>query len=298
MCMSKLNKGLQVLVAGTCINLTIGVLYAWSVIKKALVNDWGWTNTDASMPYNVAIVVWAVALLIAGALQDRIGPKKVITLGVVLVGLGMILSSMIPQDSVLGLTVAFGGVVGTGIGFAYACVTPSAMRHIDPFGFLIMIVPPHIGWARPVPVDARYFKNPRTGMLLVAIAGPAANVLVAGLCAALYHAIGSIPLAETDELAVRVLLPLVTMAQAGVFVSLLIGAFNLLPIPPLDGSNIVARLLPERLAWRYLDLGRYGILFIIGLMILGNFAGVSLFGTLLFPVVGAAAEVLGMGRIF
>lgn len=81
-------------------------------------NDWGWTNTDASMPYNVAIVVWAVALLIAGALQDRIGPKKVITLGVVLVGLGMILSSMIPQDSVLGLTVAFGGVVGTGIGFA------------------------------------------------------------------------------------------------------------------------------------------------------------------------------------
>ena len=108
--MSKLNKGLQVLVAGTCINLTIGVLYAWSVIKKALVNDWGWTNTDASMPYNVAIVVWAVALLIAGALQDRIGPKKVITLGVVLVGLGMILSSMIPQDSVLGLTVAFGGV--------------------------------------------------------------------------------------------------------------------------------------------------------------------------------------------
>lgn len=128
MCMSKLNKGLQVLVAGTCINLTIGVLYAWSVIKKALVNDWGWTNTDASMPYNVAIVVWAVALLIAGALQDRIGPKKVITLGVVLVGLGMILSSMIPQDSVLGLTVAFGGVVGTGIGFAYACVTPAAMK--------------------------------------------------------------------------------------------------------------------------------------------------------------------------
>ena len=126
--MNKLNKAATVLVAGTCINLTIGVLYAWSVIKKALVADWGWTNTDASMPYNVAIVVWAIALLAAGAMQDRIGPKKVITLGVTLVGAGMILSSFIPQDSVIGLTIAFGGIVGTGIGFAYACVTPAAMK--------------------------------------------------------------------------------------------------------------------------------------------------------------------------
>ena len=93
--MSKLNKGLQVLVAGTCINLTIGVLYAWSVIKKALVNDWGWTNTDASMPYNVAIVVWAVALLIAGALLMVVGvvltllkPLAAIVLGIVLLTAG------------------------------------------------------------------------------------------------------------------------------------------------------------------------------------------------------------------
>ncbi|MXR36007.1 L-lactate MFS transporter [Craterilacuibacter sinensis] len=126
--MSKMNKAVSVLVAGTCINLTIGVLYAWSVIKKGLVADWGWSNTEASMPYNVAIVVWAIALLAAGVMQDRIGPKKVITLGVVLVGLGMILSSFVPQDSVIGLTIAFGGIVGTGIGFAYACVTPAAMK--------------------------------------------------------------------------------------------------------------------------------------------------------------------------
>jgi len=126
--MSKLSKAGTVLVAGTCINLTIGVLYAWSVIKKALVTDWGWSNTDASMPYNVAIVIWAIALLCAGVMQDRIGPKKVITLGVALTGLGMILSSLVPQDSVIGLTVSFGGIVGTGIGFAYACVTPAAMK--------------------------------------------------------------------------------------------------------------------------------------------------------------------------
>lgn len=130
--MNKVDKSVAVLVAGTCINLTIGVLYAWSVIKKALVSDWGWSHTDASMPYNVAIVVWAVALLAAGAMQDRIGPKKVITLGVFLVGVGMLLCSQVPHDDVRALTLAFGGIVGAGIGFAYACVTPAAMKWFHP----------------------------------------------------------------------------------------------------------------------------------------------------------------------
>ena len=173
-------------------------------------------------------------------------------------------------------------------------ITLNPIRHVDPFGFLIMLLPPHIGWAKPVPVDSRFFKNPRTGMFLVALAGPGANVLVAALCAALFHALVNLPIENPDGLAVRILVPLLRMAQAGVFVSLLIGAFNLLPIPPLDGSNIVARFLPQNLAWRYLSLGRYGIFVIVGLLLLGNFAGVSLFGTLLLPAVGAASKLLGM----
>ena len=177
-------------------------------------------------------------------------------------------------------------------------ISLNPLRHVDPFGFFIMLVPPHIGWARPVPVDSRYFKNPRTGMLLVALAGPGANLLVACLCAALFHALINIPVQDPDGLAVRVLVPLLTMAQAGVFVSLLIGAFNLLPIPPLDGSNIVARLLPQDLAWRYLALGRYGVLVIIGLLILGNIANVSLIGTLLYPVDKVVAGLLGKNNYF
>jgi len=177
-------------------------------------------------------------------------------------------------------------------------ITLNPARHLDPFGFFIMLVPPHIGWARPVPVDSRYFKNPRTGMLLVSLAGPAANALVAVLCAGLFHGLLSLPVEDPESLAVRVLVPLITMAQAGVFVSLLIGAFNLLPIPPLDGSNILAWLMPEDLAWRYLNLGRYGVLVIIAILLIGNFAGVSLFGTVLFPVVDAAAGLLGMDSIF
>jgi len=177
-------------------------------------------------------------------------------------------------------------------------ITLNPARHVDPFGFLIMLVPPHIGWARPVPVDARYFKNPRTGMFWVALAGPAANFLLAALFAALFHTLVSLPVEDPEGLAVRVLVPVVTMTQAGVYVSLLIGVFNLLPIPPLDGSNVLARLLPEDLAWRYLSLGRYGVLVIIGLLLLGNFIGFSLLGTLLFPVVEAAAVLLGMNAHF
>ncbi len=173
-------------------------------------------------------------------------------------------------------------------------ITLNPARHVDPLGFLIMLVPPHIGWARPVPVDDRYFKNPRTGMFLVALAGPAANALVAVACAGLFHGLINLPIEDPDSLAVRVLVPVLGMAQAGVYVSLLIGAFNLLPIPPLDGSNIVARLLPEAMAWRYLSFGRYGIIVIMGLLLLGNFAGISLFGSVLFPVVDAAAQLLGM----
>jgi len=173
-------------------------------------------------------------------------------------------------------------------------ITLNPARHVDPLGFLIMLVPPHIGWARPVPVDDRYFKSPRTGMFLVALAGPAANALVAVACAGLFHALISLPIEDPDSLAVRVLVPVLGMAQAGVYVSLLIGAFNLLPIPPLDGSNIVARLMPEEMSWRFLSFGRYGIIVIMGLLLLGNFAGISLFGSVLFPVVDAAARLLGM----
>jgi Zn-dependent protease len=173
-------------------------------------------------------------------------------------------------------------------------ITLNPARHVDPVGFLIMLVPPHIGWARPVPVDDRYFKSPRTGMFLVALAGPAANVVVAMFCAILYHGLINLPIEDPDSMLVRVLVPILGMAQAGVYVSLLIGAFNLLPIPPLDGSNIVARLLPEEWAWRYLSFGRWGIVVIMGLLLLGSFAGLSLFGTVLFPVVDRAAQLMGM----
>lgn len=125
-----IKDGWKVLLAGLCINLTLGVLYSWSVIKKALVHDWQWTNSDASLPYTVAILVWAIAVLFAGRMQDKIGPRKVVTLGAALTGGGLIISSF--TTNVAALTIAFGILVGTGIGFAYSAVTPPALKWFHP----------------------------------------------------------------------------------------------------------------------------------------------------------------------
>jgi len=122
----KSKTALGTLIAGTCINLSIGVIYAWSVIKKAMVADWGWTNAQANSAYTTGIVVWALALLIAGNLQDKFGPKRVIQLGVMLVGLGLIASGFVQTP--MAMVITFGVLVATGIGFTYACITPCCMK--------------------------------------------------------------------------------------------------------------------------------------------------------------------------
>ncbi|WP_163922688.1 OFA family MFS transporter [Photobacterium sp. Alg240-V54] len=128
--MKKFDRAMQILVAGFCINLCMGILYAWSVFKKALVVDLGWSNADASLPYTVAIITFALSLLVAGILQDRMGPRRVLILGTVMVGLGMIVSSFATTPMMLVLT--FGIMTGSGIGFGYACLSPSAMKWFHP----------------------------------------------------------------------------------------------------------------------------------------------------------------------
>ena len=113
-----------VLLAGLGVNLTIGVLYSWSVIKKSLVADLNWSNSEASLPYTVAILVWALTLLVAGKLQDKYGPKKIVILGTIFTALGLILSSFTTNPAIIVLS--YGIITGGGIGFAYASVTPPA----------------------------------------------------------------------------------------------------------------------------------------------------------------------------
>lgn len=159
------------------------------------------------------------------------------------------------------------------------------LKHLDPIGTIAFFFV-QFGWAKPVPVNARYFRNPRQGMMFTAMAGPGANFVLAALFALFFHLL---PMLGFDGRSV-----LYVVAYYGVFVNLILAAFNLLPIPPLDGSNIVAYFLPPQAAHKYMSMGKYGFILLIGIIVLGRFTGFSLVGEIIFPFVRTLASALGI----
>ena len=126
-----LSKGWSVTFCGTGINLALGILYTWSVIKGGIPESWGWSNADKALPYSVACMVFALAMVPAGRLQDKIGPRWVATLGGVFVGIGFIISAL-TGSSLTGFVIGFGILGGIGIGFGYASATPPAVKWFPP----------------------------------------------------------------------------------------------------------------------------------------------------------------------
>ena len=100
------SRGWIVTFAGTGINLALGVLYAWSVVSKQITKEWGWNETQAALPYSVAIAVFAFMMVPAGRLQDKVGPRFVATLGGILCGIGFIIASL--GQSIAGMVIGFG----------------------------------------------------------------------------------------------------------------------------------------------------------------------------------------------
>jgi len=121
------SRGWRVTFAGTGINLALGVLYTWSVIKAAIPAEWGWTAAQKSDPYAIACFVFALAMIPAGRLQDKIGPRWVATVGGVAVALGCVIAGL-AGSNYLGFVIGFGLFGGLGIGFGYASATPPAVK--------------------------------------------------------------------------------------------------------------------------------------------------------------------------
>jgi len=147
-------------------------------------------------------------------------------------------------------------------------LTLNPIKHIDWLGTII--IPGLLlltgtgfifGWAKPVPVDARNFKNPRHDMAIVALAGPVSNLLMA-LTWALIARVG-ITIGTSAE---NISLPLIYTGIAGISINLVLALINLLPIPPLDGSRVLTGILPSRLAWQYNQLERYGFIILLILL--------------------------------
>jgi Zn-dependent protease len=143
------------------------------------------------------------------------------------------------------------------------------LRHIDPIGTLLVpglllaVGGPLFGWAKPVPVATSVLRNPRRAMVLVALAGPAANLCMAALWCAVLGAIVRVNGNETLDGWIA------SMAQAGIWVNVVLAVFNLLPIPPLDGGRVLAGLLPPRLGARLEKIEPVGLFIVLGLSIFG-----------------------------
>jgi len=120
------NHGWRVTLAGLGINLALAIMYTWSVISSGVPDGWGWSQADKSLPYAISCLVISVAMVPAGRMQDKLGPRLVATIGGLLVGLGMILASF--TTTPLGYVLGFGVLTGAGIAFAYAAATPPAVK--------------------------------------------------------------------------------------------------------------------------------------------------------------------------
>ena len=164
-------------------------------------------------------------------------------------------------------------------------VTLNPIPHLDLVGSLIVPVALWImsagflfGWARPVPVVPRNFRNFRRGDLLVSLAGVAANFLLAACFIVL--AVGLVHLERAlSGGAAAVMGHLGRMVRFGLWFNILLGSFNLLPIPPLDGSRVLYHLLPPALGARYREVGRYGML-----LLFAAFFVPGMLNVLLWPV--------------
>jgi Zn-dependent protease len=187
-------------------------------------------------------------------------------------------------------------------------VTLNPLKHLDPLGSVIVPIISMvyggwlIGWAKPCPVTTRNFKNIKRDDILVSLAGPASNLAMATAALILLllfkHAMpggataidaarliaNHVPGVETDTLGM--LFPLALLLYFAVLINLLLFVFNLIPVPPLDGSHVLRQFLPYRVERVYNSIGRYGLLLIL------LFGGGIIFRTFYFPLLDLFDRVL------
>ena len=150
-------------------------------------------------------------------------------------------------------------------------LTLNPLKHLDPYGFVCMLLV-GFGWANPVPVNSRYFKKPHRDIALVGLAGPLSNLLLAVIFLLLLRFIGFSWLAQmtiTSQLQFNLIYFTCLLLYYGVYMNVTLAVFNLLPVPPLDGSRIFYIFLPPRLYYKIMQHQRTITLVVMALLLLG-----------------------------
>ena len=163
--------------------------------------------------------------------------------------------------------------LGDRTAFNLGRITLNPVKHIDPLGALCMLIFGY-GWAKPVPINARNFKDPRKGMALTALAGPMTNLLLGTIGVILYYlalytantsaVLGMISDNYTAYIAVSMIL---VFLENFAFVNFLYMVFNLIPVPPFDGSRIVSVVLPTKIYFNIMKYERYYLIAILGISV-------------------------------
>ncbi len=172
-------------------------------------------------------------------------------------------------------------------------ITLNPVPHIDPLWTvlipLLLIVSGSrfiIGGAKPVPVNPLNFRDPRRDMMLVSLSGPATNLALAVICAVLFHMMKQGVGDLHSEFFLKILRPVLSMLYFSVFINVLLAVFNLIPVPPLDGSRILMGLLPHDLSEKMAQLEPYGMIILI----------ILIFSRVLFsvinPIIGLILRIL------
>ncbi len=162
-------------------------------------------------------------------------------------------------------------------------LTLNPIKHLDPLGTITLFITQAIGWAKPVPINPNYFKNPWRDMALTSAAGPLSNFFSAILFGFLYH---FFTLANFSFGNLKISEPLALLSFLGVKLNLGLAIFNFLPIPPLDGSKVLVKFLPPELRENYLKLELFGFFIILILAITG------ILGKTLYPLLKVLSNLV------